>query len=216
MKVTSSSKAVRTIVLAALVAVVGYVGLQKPANAQLQTQSEPAQSACAIASEQAPNGVFDGVNLSARQFAAYDAVINRYNTQVVPRLDARAERVIKPDAMVVFIPQRGVEVPSEVQNAISTEVIIATPAQIDALTARYSQYGSFFPEQTLVYSQALFEEFERESQALQNQILAVMTPEQQQRYRQNQTAFQRSNEACGLSNSPFTRVGNSYEMGGLF
>ena len=43
-----------------------------------------------------------------------------------------------------------------------------------------------------------------------------MNPEQQQKYQQNQEAFRRSDKACGTDSSPFTKVGNSYEMGGLY
>jgi hypothetical protein len=43
-----------------------------------------------------------------------------------------------------------------------------------------------------------------------------MNPEQQQKYQQNKEANRRSDEACGVNNSPFTKVGNSYEMGGFF
>ncbi|MGB5960557.1 MAG: hypothetical protein WBG73_07875 [Coleofasciculaceae cyanobacterium] len=209
MKLTFSSKTICSI---ALIAVIYSPTLQKPANAQTQ----PAQNACSIASAQVPEGVFDGVNLSTEQFAAYDAVIKRHDEQVTSRLDAKAKRVIKPDAFVLFLPQRGLEIPTQVQEAITNDVQSSKPAQIDSLTAKYGQYGRFIPETTLVYDQKLYEEFQKESQVLQNQILAVMKPEQRQKYQQNQEAFRRSDEACGINSSPFTKVGNSYEMGGSY
>jgi hypothetical protein len=43
-----------------------------------------------------------------------------------------------------------------------------------------------------------------------------MNPEQQQKYQQNQEAFRRSDIACGINSSPFTKVGDSYEMGGYY
>ncbi len=46
-----------------------------------------------------------------------------------------------------------------------------------------------------------------------------MNLEQRQKYQQNQEANRRSDEACGVNNSPyspFAKVGNSYEIGGFF
>lgn len=209
MKLTFSSKTICSI---ALIAAIFSVGLQKPADAQTQ----PAQNACSIASAQVPEGVFDGVNLSVEQFAAYDAVTKKYDDQVVTRLNAKAKKVIKPNAVVLFFPRQGIEISPQLQETIASEAGSSKPAQIDSLTAKYSQYGRFIPETTLVYDQKLYQEFQKESQVLQNQILAVMKPEQRQKYQQNQEAFRRSDKACGISSSPFTKVGNSYEMGGSY
>ena len=208
MKLTSS----KTICSIALIAVIFSPTLQKPADAQTQ----PPQNACSIASAQVPGSVFDGVNLSAQQFAAYDAAVKRYDEQVTPRLDAKAKRVIKPDALVLFLPKRGLEISPQLQETISIEAGNSKPAQIDSLTAKYSQYGRFVAETTLVYDQKLYEEFQKESKVLQNQILAVMKPEQREKYQQNQEAWRRRDEACGINSSPFTKVGNSYEMGGSY
>jgi hypothetical protein len=215
MKLTFSSKIFGTLSLIALAAI-GSVGLQKPADAQLQAQAEAAQNSCSIASAQVPQGVFDGVNLSVEQFAAYDAVTKRYDSEVVPRLSTKATKVIKPNAVVLFFPKQGLKISPQLQETIASEAGSSKPAQIDSLTAKYGQYGRFIPETTLVYSQELFEESERESQVLQNQILAVMNLGQQQKYQQNQEAFRNSDKACGIDSSPFTKVGNSYEMGGSF
>jgi hypothetical protein len=215
MKPTFLSKTFGALFLISLAAI-GSVGLQKPADAQQIAQAEPATNACSIASAQVPESVFDGVNLTAEQFAAYDAVTKRYDSEVVPRLTAKATKVIKPDARVEFFQRQGVEIPPQLQETIMKEAGNSKPAQIDSLTAKYGQYGSFIPETTLVYSQKLFEEFEKESRVLQNQILAVMNPEQQQKFQQNQEAFRNSNKACGVNDSPFTKVGDSYEIGGLF
>ncbi|RUT10325.1 hypothetical protein DSM106972_008200 [Dulcicalothrix desertica PCC 7102] len=215
MKLTFLSKTFGALFLIALAAI-GSVGLQKPADAQLQAQTEPAQNACSIASAQVPESVFDGVNLSAEQFAAYDAVTKRYDDEVVSRLTAKATKVIKPNAVVGFFQRQGVEIPPQLQETIASEAGNSKPAQIDSLTAKYGQHGSFIPEKTLVYNQELFEEFQKESQILLLQILAVMNPEQQQKYQQNQEAFRRSDKACGIDNSPFIKVGDSYELGGYY
>jgi hypothetical protein len=214
MKLTFSSKTFGVLFLIALAAI-GSVGLQKPADAQLQAQAEPTQNACSIASAQVPESVFDGVNLSVEQFAAYDAIMKKHDDEVSPRLTARGTIVIKPNAVVNFFQRQGVEIPPQLQETIANEAGSSKPDQIDSLNAKYGQYGTFRPQRTLIYSQELFEEFEKERQVLLSQILTVMNPEQQQKYQQNQEAFRRSDEACGSNSSPFTKVGDSYQMEGI-
>ncbi len=208
MKLTFSSKTICSI---ALIAVIFSPTLQKPAEAQTQ----PAQNACSIASAQVPESIFDGVNLSAQQFAAYDAVSKKYD-DVVSQQNAKAKKVIKPNAVVMFFPKQGLEISPQLQETIASEAGNSKPAQIEALTAKYSQYGRFIPETTLVYDQKLYEEFKKERQVADNQILAVMNPQQRQKYQQNQEAFRRSDIACGIDSGPFIKVGNSYEIGGSF
>ncbi len=219
MKLTSLSlsKAVRTLSAMVFLSVIVGTTVQQSAQAQnqLQAQAESATNACSIASAQAPESAFDGVNLSAEQFAAYDAVMKKHDEEVSPRLTARGKILIKPNAVVNFFQKQGVEIPPQLQETIANEAGSSKPDQIDSLNAKYGQYGTFLPQRTLIYSQELFEEFKKEEQVLLSQILAVMNPEQQQKYQQNQEAFRRINEACGDSSSPFTKVGDSYEIEGI-
>ncbi len=204
MKLMPSIKTVSTI---ALIATVINTGFQKPASAQ---------NACTIASEKAPRGIFDGVNLTRTQFAAYDAITKDYDAQVVPRLNAKAKRIVKPDAPVgFFIKQTGRNL-TPFEQELSNKAGNSKPAQIPALNAKYAQYGRFVAETTLVFDQALFEESERESKKLQNRLYAVMNLAQRQKYQQNEAAFKRVNKICGTQDGPFTKVGNSYEMGGSY
>jgi hypothetical protein len=203
MKRTSLSKSVRTI---ALIIAIASTGVQQPTSAQ-------AQNACSIASAQAPQSTFDGVNLSPAQMSAYDAVIKKQDAQA-PRLSAKGKKVIKPNATILFFPKQGVKIPPKLQEALSLEAGNSKPAQIASLTTKYGQYGSFVPSTTVVYTQALFDEFKKEGQILQNRIAAVMNPTQRQKYEQNIAAYERINKACGDAYSPFTKVGNAYEMEG--
>lgn len=205
MKLMSSIKTVSTI---ALIAMIINTGFQKPASAQ-------AQDACTIASNET-RGAFDGVNLTPTQFAAYDKITQEYDTKVVPRLNAKAKRIIKPNAPVgFFIKQTGRNL-TPFEQELSIKAGSATPAQIPALNAKYAQYGRFVAETTLVFDQALFEESERESKKLQNRLFAVMNLAQQKQYQKNQDAFKRVNKICGTQDGPFVKVGNTYEMGGSY
>jgi hypothetical protein len=199
----------KTVGIIALIATITSTSLPKPALAQ-------AQNACTIASTQVPSSTFDGLDLSTTQMSVYDGIIKNYNDQIVPGQFAKAKRVVKPNAVVLFFPKQGEQIPSKLQEALSVEAGNAKPAQIAALNAKYSQYGRFVPETTLVYDQALFEEHQKEVRLLQNRILSVMNPVQQQRYKQNQAAFETADKACGIQNGPFVKVGDSYEMGGSY
>jgi hypothetical protein len=203
MKLTSLSKTVRTI---ALIIAIASPSLQQPASAQ-------AQNACSIASAQGPRGSLDGVNLTPTQSSAFDESSQRFDAWAT-RFNEKAKKVVKPNAPVGFFPKQGIS--SKLQETLSIEANNAKPAQIPSLTAKYGKYGRFIPETTLVYNQALFEEYERQSRFLQDQSLTVLSPAQRQKYQQNEAAFKRINKICGTQDGPFVKVGNSYEMGGSY
>jgi hypothetical protein len=205
MKRTSLSKSVRTI---ALIIAIASTGLQQPASAQ-------AQNACTIASTQAPQSSYDNVNLSPAQDSAFNAFSKKYDALAI-RFNARAKKIIKPNAPVgFFIKQTGRNL-TPFEQQLSDEAGNSKPSQIPALNAKYGKYGKFIPETTLVYDQALFEEYQREVKLLDDQSLTVMTPAQRQQYQQNQAAFKKVNQICKTQDGPFVKVGNSYEMGGSY
>jgi hypothetical protein len=204
MKPTLFSKSVRTI---ALIIAIASTGLQQPASAQ-------AQNACSIALAQ-DRGTLDGIDLTPTQSSAFNAFSKRYDAVVV-RFQERAKKVIKPNAPVLFFSKEGTKIPSKLQEALSIAAEKAKPAQIPSLTAKYSQYGRFVPETTFVYSQALFEEYGRAIQIVDDQSLVVMNPTQRQKYRQNRAAEKKSNQVCGNPYGAFVKVGNAYEIGGSY
>jgi hypothetical protein len=204
MKLTFSPK---TVGIISLLVVAASPSLQPPASAQTQ-------NACSIASAKAPESSYDGVNLSPTQQSAFNA-FSKPRDALSNRLSQKAKRVVKPNASVMFFPKQGAKIPSDLQKIIAVERVVK-PAQIPSLTAKYGKYGKFIPETTLVYSQALFEEYEREMKLLDDRSLEVMSPAQRQRYQQNQATFKKINQICGTQDGPFVKVGNSYEMGGSF
>jgi hypothetical protein len=207
MKRTSLSKSVRTI---ALIIAIASTGLQQPASAQ-------AQNACAIAYTKTPKGgIYDGINLSPTQQSAFDAFTKPRDALFI-RLNPRANRVTKPNASIMFFPKEGVTIPPDLKKKIAEFERVGKPAQAPSLNEKYGQYGRFNPLTTLVYSQALFEEYEREMKRLENQSLEVMTPAQRRRYQQNQAPYKKINQVCNLQQyEGFLKVGNSYEMEGFF
>jgi hypothetical protein len=207
MKRTSFSKSGRTI---ALIIAIASTGLQQPASAQ-------AQNACAIAYTKAPKGgIYDGINLSPTQQSAFD-VFTKPRDALFMRLKPRANRATKPDAPIMFFPKQGVTIPPDLKKQIAKLERVGKPAQVPSLNEKYGQYGRFNPLTTLIYSQALFDEYEREMKRLENQSLEVMTPAQRRRYQQNQATYKKINQVCNLQQyEGFLKVGNSYEMEGFF
>jgi hypothetical protein len=205
MKRTSLSKSARSI---ALIVAISSPGLQQPAPAQ-------GQNTCVIASSQGPRSSFDKVNLSPTQESAFNAFGKKYDALAI-RFNARAKKIIKPNAPVgFFIKQTGRNL-TPFEQQLSDKAGNSKPSQIPALNAKYAQYGRFVPETTLVYDQALFEEYQREVKLLDDQSLTVMTPAQRQQYQQNQAALKKVNQICKTQDGPFVKVGNSYEMGGSY
>jgi hypothetical protein len=206
MKLTFSPK---TVGIIALLATIASPVLQQPASAQ-------AQNACSIASAEAPKGLDDGVNLSPTQQSAFDAFDKPRNATFI-RLNQRAKRVTETDAVVMFFPKQGVTIPPDLKKKIAKLERVVKPAQTPSLNAKYGQYGRFNPATKLIYSQALFEEYEREMKLLEDRSLEVMTPAQQRRYRQNQATYKKINRICGGQEyGVFLKVGNSYEVEGFF
>jgi hypothetical protein len=202
MKLMFRSKIVGII---ALILATVVTELQQPASAQVQ-------NACSIALAQVRSSPFDGVNLTPKQLSAYDAINRDYNDRVISRLMGKAKKVIKPDGNVMFSANQGVKIPPELEKIADD----AKSAQVPSLIAKYGRYGKFSPETTFVLDRALFEEYERQNQIYQNRIVAIMNPVQQRQYQRNQAAYQRGNKACGIQESPFVKVGNSYEVGGSY
>jgi hypothetical protein len=199
----------KTVGIIALLVAIASPNLQQPASAQVQ-------DACSIASAKLPKGgIYDGVNLSSTQQSAFDAFI-KPRDDLFLRLNEKAKKVVKPNAVVMFFPKQGVTIPPELQKTIVELEKVVKPAQIPALTAKYGQYGKFNPMTTLVYDQALFEAFERGMKLLEDRSLAVMSPAQRQRYQQNQATIKKTNQICGMQTDPFIKVGNSYQMVGFF
>jgi hypothetical protein len=205
MKLTFSPK---TVGIIALLATIATPSLQQPASAQ-------AQNACSIASAKAPKGIDGGVNLSSTQQAAFDAFI-KPRDDLFSRLSKKAKRVVEPNATVMFFPKQGVTIPSDLKKKIAELERVVKPAQTPSLNAKYGQYGKFNPMVTLVYSQALFEEYNREMKLLEDRSLEVMTPAQRRIYKQNQATYKEINRVCGLPYEVFLKVGNSYEVQGFF
>jgi hypothetical protein len=200
----------KTISIIALIAAIATPSLQQPASAQ-------AQDACSIASANFPKGgIYDGVNLSPTQQSAFDAFDKSRNATFI-RLNQRAKRVTETNAAVMFFPKQGVTIPPDLKKKIAELERVVKPAQTPSLNAKYGQYGRFNPLTKLVYSQALFEEYEREMKLLEDRSLEVMTPAQQRKYRQNQATYKKINRICGGQEyGGFLKVGNSYEMEGFF
>jgi hypothetical protein len=198
----------KTISIIALIAAIATPSLQQSASAQVQ-------DACSIASAKAPKGIDGGVNLSSTQQAAFDAFI-KPRDDLFSRLSKKAKRVVEPNATVMFFPKQGVTIPSDLKKKIAELERVVKPAQTPSLNAKYGQYGKFNPMATLVYSQALFEEYNREMKLLEDRSLEVMTPAQRRIYKQNQATYKEINRVCGLQYEEFLKVGNSYEIGGFF
>jgi hypothetical protein len=156
----------KTIGIIALVAAIATPSLQQPASAQ-------AQDACSIASANFPKGgIYDGVNLSPTQQSAFDAFDKPRNATFI-RLNQRAKRVTETNAAVMFFPKQGVTIPPDLKKKIAELERVVKPAQTPSLNAKYGQYGRFNPATKLVYSQALFEEYEREMKLLEDRSLEI-------------------------------------------
>lgn len=218
MKLTLLSKTISTIsLIAALSAVVG-TGVQRAAQAQeARVRADYDEAACLAAQDALGDSfsVFEGVDLSDEQWEAYDAASSaggeRQNI-----LSESVQSVVKPNANVLFFPKNDVEIPAEIERAAGLAASESTPDQIDTLTEKYGQYGSFIPEKTRVYTQAQFVQFEEIDRETMAQILAVMAPDQQQQYQANLDIMRRADEDCGFDSGPFVQVGDTYEVGGFF
>jgi hypothetical protein len=206
MKLTFSPK---TVGIIALLVAIATPSLQQPASAQ-------AQDACSIASAEFPKSIDDGVNLSPTQQSAFDAFDKPRNATFI-RLNQRAKRITEANAAVLFFPKQDVTIPPDLKKKIAKLERVVKPAQTPSLNVEYGQYGRFNPATKLVYSQALFEEYEREMKRLEDRSLEVMTPAQQRRYRKNQATYKKINRICGGQEyGVFLKVGNSYEVEGFF
>jgi Spy/CpxP family protein refolding chaperone len=197
MKLTSLSKAVRTIGLMTALSLLVSTTVQQMANAQAQngiaTESE---TACVPLPEGGFFFDFQGIELTPEQLAAF----RRFSAEL-------SERATAMDVQTVPLPGGGssLSMKGEVSQEMEKELMAAFDAitldqvpdseQVDEFNERYGQYAEFALATRLVFTPEQIAENDEINRAFEAQMLSIFTPEQQQIYRAN-LAIKRGIEAC--------------------
>jgi hypothetical protein len=195
MKLTFLSKTLGTIGLIAVLSTIVGTSVQKTAEAQTEAQTE--EQAVVDQPEKFCNQTFpqdhpyfytEGVDFSAEQMEAFNVITAAFDEKAAIIRNS-AQEVIDPDAPVYFVPLEGLnltlEEMTELMEVTGTVALSATPDQVDALNEQFGQYGEFGASPTLVTTPEQDRQIEANDQESIVQILAILTPEQQAKFREN-------------------------------
>ena len=159
------------------------------------------------------SGVFyddlKGITFSSEQQAAYDELNQRWE-QNLYEIGQQAKRVEAIDAELSFTPTT-LEAPPEVEAAIQEALNTSRSGQWRELNRTfaelgYDQYGQFVGATTVYYTPDVDQAMEQATRDFQEQVLAIMTPEQLPQARINLAGRRRIDAVCSRK-GPIIQVG---------
>lgn len=207
MKMTFFSKTISIGLIAVLSIAVG-TSMRQTASAQVQgeVQSEFGKETTCEAT--LPNGQdffydLQGIELSAEQFEAFDSISINIGEKIGTIIDG-AQGVVDSGSTISFVPREGSNLTNEQMKSIyaAYESFPPTSDKIESLTEEFGQYGEFRATQRVVLTPEGEMTLEELEQDYNNGLLSVMTPDQQQQYRENMEVRSRIN-ACSVNDPTY-------------
>jgi hypothetical protein len=208
MKLTLLSKTLGTLGLIAVLATMVSTAIPKNAQAQsnVEVPAEIDDEACLAAGmnsfyvlqeiDFSPAQLEEIYRISSEKDNAYEQLTESYpraeDLASGPQFDARSDTEMTSEMYTAMDAAR---------TTISATTDSVTE-QIAALNEQFGQYGEYGIGQIVNLTSEQKAEIKRTAEDFEAQYITVMTPEQQQQYRENLETESRINDACGITKDP--------------
>ena len=152
---------------------------------------------------------FKGITFSEAQQIAYDELREQFE-KTTEEIGQRAERVEAPDEWLSFTGTT-LERPPEVEEMIQETLNTSRSGQWRELNQTfaelgYDRYGQFVGSTTVYYTPEIDQALDEATRDYQEQVLAIMTPEQLPQARINLAGRRRIDAVCNRR-GPIVQVG---------